>query len=305
MNIIEKIENISDKPKVVTIGNFDGVHKGHQSLIKKTQEISHTESLESVIFTFNMLPEEIFEQSHFQRLYNNTQKFDYIKSYEINTILSINFNDIKDLSASFFCEEILIKKLLTKYLVIGKNFKFGKGREGDINKLNEYHNAGDFHLITPELEKYDNEHISSTRVRKLLKDGKFSDVTNCLGREYMLRGTVTTGEQLGRKLGYPTANISLDYDYPLDGVYLSKICVDGIFYYGLASVGNKPTYNGKEKILEVFILNFNQDIYNKEVEVYFLEMIRNQIKFDSQDELIKQMNEDHKYAIINSKNYGI
>jgi riboflavin kinase/FMN adenylyltransferase len=305
MKIIEKIENISDKPKVVTIGNFDGIHKGHQSLIKKTQEISHTESLESVIFTFDMLPEEIFKQSHFQRIYNNKQKFDYIKLHEINTILSIDFNDIKDFSASFFCEEILIKKLLTKYLIIGKNFKFGKGREGDINKLNEYHNAGDFHLIIPELEKYDNEHISSTRVRKLIKDGKFSDVKNCLGREYMLRGTVTTGEQLGRKLGYPTANISLDYDYPLDGVYLSKICVDGTFYYGLASVGNKPTYNGKEKILEVFILDFNQDIYNKEVEVYFLDLIRKQIKFDSQDELIKQMNEDHKYAIINSKNYGI
>ena len=138
MNIIEKIENISDKPKVVTIGNFDGIHKGHQSLIKKTQEISHTESLESVIFTFDMLPEEIFKQSHFQRIYNNKQKFDYIKLHEINTILSINFNDIKDFSASFFCEEILIKKLITKYLVIGENFKFGKGREGDIDKLNTY-----------------------------------------------------------------------------------------------------------------------------------------------------------------------
>ena len=305
MNIIKKIENISDKPKVVTIGNFDGIHKGHQSLIKKTQEISHTENLESVIFTFNMLPEEVFNQSNFQRIYNNELKFDYLKSHAINTILSINFNDIKDFSASFFCEEILIKKLITKYLVIGKNFKFGKGREGNIDKLYEYHNAGDFHLIIPELEEYDNEQISSTRIRKLLRDGKFSDVQNCLGREYMLRGTVTAGEQLGRKLGYPTANISLDYDYPLDGVYLSKICVDGIFYYGLASVGNKPTYDGKEKILEVFILNFSQDIYNTEVEVYFLEMIRNQIKFDSQDELIKQMNEDHKYAIINSKNYGI
>ncbi len=305
MNIIKNIQNISSYPKVVTIGNFDGIHKGHQSLIKKTQEISFTENLESLIFTFNKLPEEIFKSGHFQRLYNNELKFDYIKSYAINTILSIDFNDIKNFSASFFCEEILIKKLITKYLIIGKNFRFGKGREGDIDKLNEYHRSGDFHVITPELEKYDNKHISSTRVRKLVKDGRFSDVNKCLGREYMLRGIVIGGERLGRKLGYPTANISLDHNYPLDGVYLSKICVDDNFYYGLASVGNKPTYNGKEKILEVFILNFDQDIYNKEVEVYFLEMIRSQIKFNSQDELIKQMNEDHKYAIINSKNYGL
>jgi riboflavin kinase/FMN adenylyltransferase len=305
MNIIEKIESVSSNPKVVTIGNFDGIHKGHQSLIRKAQEISHRENLESLIFTFNELPEEIFKSSIFQRIYNNKLKFDYIKSYAIKTILSIDFNSIKNFSANYFCEEILIKKLMTKYLVIGKNFKFGKGREGNIDKLKEYHNAGDFHLIIPELEEYDNKHISSTRVRTLLKDGNFSDVNNCLGREYMLRGTVTTGEKLGRKLGYPTANISLEHNYPLDGVYLCKICIDSVFYYGLASVGNKPTYNGKEKILEVFILNFDQDIYNEEVEVYFLEMIRNQIKFDSQDELIKQMNEDHKYAIINSKNYGL
>ena len=305
MNIIEKVENVSSSPKVVTIGNFDGIHKGHQSLIKKTQEISHAENLESLIFTFNKLPEEIFKSSTFQRIYNNKLKFHYINSYAINTILSTDFNSIKNFSANYFCEEILIKKLMTKYLVIGKNFKFGKGREGDTDKLKQYHNAGDFHLIIPELEEYNNKHISSTRVRELLKDGDFLDVNNCLGREYMISGTVTTGEKLGRKLGYPTANISLEHDYPLDGVYLCKIRIDNTFYYGLASVGNKPTYNGKEKILEVFILNFDQDIYNKEVEVYFLEMIRNQIKFDSQDELIKQMNEDHKYAIINSKNYGL
>ena len=305
MNIIEKIENVSSSPKVVTIGNFDGIHKGHQSLIKKTQEISHTENVESLIFTFNKLPEEIFKSSTFQRIYNNKLKFHYIKSYAINTILSTDFNSIKNFSANYFCEEILIKKLMTKYLVIGKNFKFGKGREGDTDKLKQYHNAGDFQLIIPELEEYNNKHISSTRVRELLKDGDFLDVNNCLGREYMILGTVTAGEKLGRKLGYPTANISLEHDYPLDGVYLCKIRIDSTFYYGLASVGNKPTYNGKEKILEVFILNFDQDIYNKEVEVYFLEMIRNQIKFDSQDELIKQMNEDHKYAIINSKNYGL
>jgi riboflavin kinase/FMN adenylyltransferase len=305
MNLIHNIDDISDHPKVITIGNFDGIHKGHQSLIKKTQEIADTNALESLIFTFDVLPEEVFRQDNFQRLYNNKLKFKYMYTYAINTILSIDFNDIKNFSASFFCEEILINKLNIKYLVIGNNFKFGKGRDGDINKLYEYHNAENFKLVTPKLEKYKNAHISSTRIRKLIQNGYFTDAKNCLGREYAVHGTVITGEQLGRKLGYPTANISLEHDYPLDGVYLCKICVEGILYHGLASIGNKPTYNGKEKILEVFILNFDKDIYNKEVEVYFLEMMRGQIKFDSQDELIKQMNEDHKYAIINSKNYAL
>ena len=167
---------------------------------------------------------------------------------------------MRDLSATYFCEEILLKRLNVKYLVIGDNFKFGKGREGTIKMLREYEQFNDFNVIIPKLEKYKNENISSTRIRELINDGKFGDVENCLGRKYMIEGMVSHGEKLGRKLGYPTANISLDY---------------------------------------------NQDIYNKEVEVYFLDLIRKQIKFDSQDELIKQMNEDHKYAIINSKNYGI
>jgi riboflavin kinase/FMN adenylyltransferase len=177
--------------------------RGIQSLIKKVQEISQIENLESLIFTFDELPEEIFKSSTFHRIYNNKLKFDYIKSYAINTILSIDFNSIKNFSANYFCEEILIKKLMTKYLVIGKNFKFGKGREGNIDKLKEYHNTGDFHLIIPELEEYENKHISSTRIRELLKDGDFSDVNNCLGREYMILGHCDGRREIRKKTRLP------------------------------------------------------------------------------------------------------
>ena len=110
---------------------------------------------------------------------------------------------------------------------------------------------------------------------------------------------------MGRKLGFPTANIALKYNYPLDGIYLTKIKIGSAYYHGLTSIGNKPTFNGKEKLLEVFILDFNKDIYGKNIKVFFLEKIRDQIKFKNKDDLIKQMNEDHKYAIINSKKYGI
>jgi len=305
MNIIEKITGVTDKPKVITIGNFDGVHRGHQSLIKTTKDVSVKKNLESLVFTFSKLPEEFFVKKDFLRLNDNNLKFSYIREFNIDTILSIDFEDIKDYSANFFCEEILIKKLNMKYLVIGHNFKFGKDREGNIDKLRKYHDKQDFELIIPELEKYDNKNISSTRVRTLLKEGRLSDAKKCLGREYELHGVVTSGEKLGRKLGYPTANISLNHNYPLDGIYLSKILIDEKYYPALSSVGNKPTYNGKEKLLEVYILNFDEDIYGKYVKVFFFEKIRNQIKFDNQDQLIKQMNDDHKYAIINSKKYGI
>ncbi len=305
MSIIKKITEITNKPKAITIGNFDGVHKGHQSLLRITKDIAIKKGLESLVFTFSKLPEEVFRKKDFTRLCDNDLKFSYFNEFKMDTILSIDFEEIKDYSADFFCEEILIKKLNIKYLVIGHNFKFGKDRDGNIDKLKEYHDKNFFELVIPELETYNGINISSTRVRTLLKDGKLLQAKECLGKEYELQGCITTGERLGRKLGYPTANINLNHNYPLDGVYLSKIMIDGKYYLALSSVGNKPTYGGKDKLLEVYILDFDENIYGKHVKVIFLEKIRNQTKFNSQDDLIKQMNEDHKYAIINSKKYGI
>ena len=305
MKILNNLSDVSTNPKAVTIGNFDGIHKGHQVLINETKEISTTNNVGSLIFTFNKLPKEIFSPVSVQRLYDNKIKESILSSYKIDTLLSIDFNEIKDYSAGFFCEEILMKKLNARYLIIGENFKFGKDRSGDIEKLREYDSKNAFELMVPELETYDGIKISSSRVRNLLNQGDIIGARECLGRDYMLSGIVVSGEKLGRKLGYPTANIKLEYDYPLDGVYLTKTVIKKKNYVGLASLGNKPTFNGSEKILEVFILDFDEDIYSENIEVYFLEEIRKQIKFSNEDELIKQMNEDHKYAIINSKKYGI
>ena len=305
MKILNNLNDVSKKPKAVTIGNFDGIHKGHQALINKTKEISTENKVESLILTFNKLPKEIFSPDTVQRLYDNKIKESILSSYKINTLLSIDFNEIKEYSADFFCEEILIKKLNTQYLIIGENFKFGKDRSGDIEKLRKYSDKKAFELIVPKLETHNGVKISSSRIRNLLNQGDIIGARECLGRDYMLSGTVVSGEKLGRKLGYPTANIRLEYDYPLDGVYLTRTVIEEKNYVGLASLGNKPTFNGSEKILEVFILDFDKDIYSQNIEVYFLEEIRKQIKFSNKDELIKQMNEDHKYAIINSKKYGI
>jgi|TARA_B100001741_G_scaffold313242_1_gene318712 riboflavin kinase/FMN adenylyltransferase len=305
MKILNDLRDVSKNPKAVTIGNFDGVHKGHQALINKTKEVSTKNNVESLIFTFNKLPKEIFSPDTVQRLYDNKFKESILSSYKIDTLLSIDFNEIKDYSADFFCEEILIKKLNAQYLIIGENFKFGKDRSGDIERLRKYDNKKAFELMVPELKTYDGVKISSSRIRNLLNQGDIIGARECLGRDYMLSGTVISGEKLGRKLGYPTANIKLEYNYPLDGVYLTKTVIEEKNYVGLASLGNKPTFNGSEKLLEVFILDFDEDIYGKYVEVYFLEEIRKQIKFSNEDELIKQMNEDHNYAIINSKKYGI
>ena len=305
MKILNNLNDVSKNPKAITVGNFDGIHKGHQALINKTKEISTENNVESVIFTFNKLPKEIFSPDTVQRLYDNEIKESILSSYEIDTLLSIDFNEIKDYSADFFCEEILIKKLKAQYLIIGENFKFGKDRSGDIEKLRKYNCMNAFELIVPELETHNGVKISSSRIRNLLNQGDITGARECLGRDYMLSGTVVSGEKLGRKLGYPTANIRLEYDYPLDGVYLTRTVIKEKNYVGLASLGNKPTFNGSEKILEVFILDFDEDIYSQNIEVYFLEEIRKQIKFSNEDELIKQMNEDHKYAIINSKKYGI
>ena len=305
MKILNNLNDVSKNPKAVTIGNFDGVHKGHQVLINKTKDISAENSVESLIFTFDKLPKEIFGPDTLQRLHDNRTKASILSSYKIDTLLSVDFNDIKDYEADYFCEEILVKKLNIKYLIIGENFKFGKDRSGDIEKLKKYHQENAFELIIPSLETYSGIKISSSRIRELLNQGNIKEAKECLGRDYMLSGTVISGEKLGRKLGYPTANIKLEHDYPLDGVYLTRTVIEKENYISLASIGNKPTFNGTEKILEVFILDFHEDIYGKNIEVYFLEEIRKQIKFNNEGELIKQMNEDHNYAIINSKKYGI
>ena len=305
MKIVKNINVISSKPKTITIGNFDGVHKGHQELLNQTRKIARENNLESLIFTFDKFPREIFNPKDFDRLYNNENKENIFKSYEIDTMLSIDFNEIMNVDAERFCEDILIDQLNLKFLVIGDNFRFGKNRSGDINLLKNYQDDRSFELIIPDSVLYKNESISSSRIRNFLREGDINAANECLGKEYMISGTVVSGEKLGRKLGYPTANISLDHDYPLDGVYLTKTILDKKNYLSLTSIGDKPTFNGSEKLLEVFILDFDKDIYGEKLEICFLEEIRKQIKFNNQDELIKQMNEDYKYAIIRSKKYGI
>ena len=305
MKIVKNINDISSTPKAITIGNFDGVHKGHQELLNQTRKIARENNLESLIFTFDKFPREIFNPKDFQRLYNNENKENIFKSYGIDTLLSIDFNEIMNVDAERFCEDILIDQLNLKFLVIGDNFRFGKNRPGDINLLKNYQDEKSFKLIIPDSVLYKNESISSSRIRNFLQQGDLDAANECLGKEYMISGTVVSGEKLGRKLGYPTANISLDHDYPLDGVYLTKTILDKKNYLSLTSIGDKPTFNGSEKLLEVFILDFDKDIYGEKLEICFLEEIRKQIKFNDQDELIKQMNEDYKYAIIRSKKYGI
>ena len=305
MKIVKNINDISSTPKAITIGNFDGVHKGHQELLNQTRKIARENNLESLIFTFDKFPREIFNPKDFHRLYNNENKESFFKSYEIDTLLSIDFNEIMNVNAERFCEDILIDQLNLKFLVIGDNFRFGKNRSGDINLLKNYQDDKSFELIIPDSVLYKNESISSSRIRNFLQEGDINAANECLGKEYMISGTVVSGEKLGRKLGYPTANISLDHDYPLDGVYLTKTILDKKNYLSLTSIGDKPTFNGTEKLLEVFILDFDRDIYGEKLEIFFLEEIRKQIKFNNQDELIKQMNEDYKYAIIRSKKYGI
>ncbi len=305
MKIVKNINDISSTPKAITIGNFDGVHKGHQELLNQTRKIARENNLESLIFTFDKFPREIFNPKDFHRLYNNENKESFFKSYEIDTMLSIDFNEIMNVDAERFCEDILIDQLNLKFLVIGDNFRFGKNRSGDTNLLKNYQDDRSFELIIPDSVLYKNESISSSRIRNFLQEGDINAANECLGKEYMISGTVVSGEKLGRKLGYPTANISLDHDYPLDGVYLTKTILDKKNYLSLTSIGDKPTFNGSEKLLEVFILDFDKDIYGEKLEICFLEEIRKQIKFNNQDELIKQMNEDYKYAIIRSKKYGI
>ena len=166
MKILYDINDTSNHPKAVTIGNFDGVHKGHKVLLEKTKDAAN-DNIESLILTFNQFPREIFKPHDFQRLYSNENKYNLLKEYELDILLSIDFNSIKNYSAQRFCEDILIKKLNTKYLIIGENFKFGKDRLGNVESLRAYNKDDGFEVITPHLEIYQNKSISSSRIKSI------------------------------------------------------------------------------------------------------------------------------------------
>ena len=278
---------IDDEIPAVCIGGFDGVHLGHQELLKFTKESSNTFQ----IITFDTLPKKYFNNEH-KLLTTNNEKIELFKKYEPSNLVFINFEHVLKFSPKTFCD-MLKNNMKAKSIYVGNDFKFGANREGDVNYLIKYFGENSIHTI----EDYDhnNEKISSTLIKSYLNDGQIEHANAALGYEYSLSGSVIKGDQRGSQIGFPTANMNVDKNIqiPKNGVYKVKVYLNEILYEGIMNIGHKPTVSEDTRLsLEVHIFDFNDDIYDADLTVYFNKFIRDEIKFSSIDELIQQISKD-------------
>ena len=278
---------IHDDIAAVCIGGFDGVHLGHQELLKYTKESSNLFQ----IVTFDTLPKKYFNNEH-MLLTTNNEKIELFKKFEPSNLVFINFEHVMKYSPKTFCE-MLKNNMKAKKIYVGNDFKFGANREGDVGYLITYFGEDSVHTI-PDYE-HNNEKISSTLIKSFLSEGFVEQANEALGYEYSLTGTVIKGDQRGSQIGFPTANLNIDksIQIPKNGVYKVDVLLNVNLYQGIMNIGYKPTVSeGTKQSSEVHIFDFNEDIYDAELTVRFKKFIRDEIKFSSIDELIQQISKD-------------
>ena len=297
MEIMVGLHNIREEHQgcVVTAGNFDGVHHGHQMLLAHLIAKGKELGVPSLLLTFEPQPREFFAGSAVPaRLTRFREKMTLLRRTELDRVLCLPFNERTANTPAHWVVDVLLKKMLTvKYLVVGDDWRFGKGAEGDYAMLKEAgarHGFGVSHMGTLTLE---HERVSSTRIREMLAAGDLIQAEKLLGHPYFIMGRVVYGRQLGRHLGSPTANIRLQrYRAALNGVY--SVSVDGLdrTYNGIANIGIRPTVDGKEPLLEVHIFDFDEDIYGRLLTVRFHHKIREEQMFESIEALKTQIHVD-------------
>ena len=266
---IEKIETI--KESVVTIGNFDGLHRGHQVLIKKATEYARVNNMISVVFTFKNHPGNYFRPNSIKNIITNDEKVKILKSMGVDYIINIPFDEyMTKISGYDFVKGTLLDKLKSKKIIVGHDFTFARNKEGNIKLLQELSKQYGFSLDIVNPIKIDDVRVSSTYIRNLISDGNVENVYKYLGRNYKLSGEVIHSKKLGRTIGFPTANISINEEMivPKVGIYATKVYVNGKIYYGATNVGYNPTVNGDRLSIETNILEFNKDIYGKVIAKY-------------------------------------
>ena len=295
---------------VLTIGNFDGLHLGHQTVIDKLVKQGHQLNLPVVILIFEPQPLEYFlENNAPSRLMRLREKVIQLSNLAIDDLLIFPFNrTMADYDANAFIKELLVKRLNVKYLVIGDDFHFGKAREGNFSLLKEKGRQFGFEVKNSQSYLQQGKRISSTLIRDALGVGNLKWAKQMLGRDYSICGRISHGDKRGRTLGFPTANIQmLRRNTPIRGVFaITMTGVDQREIQGIANVGIRPTFKGGSKvILETHLFEFNQEIYGAYVEVHFKDKIRNEIRFESFEQLKIQIEEDVarvKQFFIETKN---
>ena len=282
---------------VVTIGNFDGVHKGHQTLLRALKEEARKRSAPSCVFTFEPSPRSLLSPNRVPRIAPWTQKIKLLQDFGIDQVILERFSiPFAQHPPKWFVREIIQKRLNTQAMVVGYDFRFGRARAGTVQTLKNL--APDIDIIQMTALSEKDLVVSSSEIRKKVSEGEISGANSLLGRPYSLEGVVVAGEKRGRSLGFPTANIQSDYSLiPETGVYAIRTRIDyGDWKDGIANLGYNPTFQGQKFKIEVHIFDFIDDIYGSDIEVQFIHRIRSERCFPSAEELVHQLSLDIKQA---------
>lgn len=302
MELIRGLQNLKPRHQgcVATIGNFDGVHLGHQAVIRQVMHKAKELGLPVVVITFEPQPQEYFGHGEAPpRLTRFREKFKAMQRFSVDRVLCLAFNRaLAEMEPETFIQKVLIDGLGLRYLVVGDDFRFGKGRRGDFAMLQQAGREHGFEVVHMHTFSLDGVRVSSTRIREALQAGNLSLAAKMLGRPYRMCGRVAHGNRLGRTIGFPTANIFLHRKKtPVDGVFAVEMFgIEGEPIPGVANVGTRPTVDGTRSLLEVHLFDYSADLYGRYVHVDFLHRIREERRFESFDALKAQILLDAEQA---------
>ena len=286
-----------DRSSIILIGNFDGLHLGHQKLFSLAQNFKKKYSLKVGVLTFEPMPKMYFNKKikNF-RISNQKQKLSLLSNFKVDFVITKKFNKkFSKMKSIDFIKKILTKKLKAKFVFVSNNFRFGNKREGDVKQLIKYEKLCNYKIIKPKPFLNKKKIVSSTLIRNYLQKGKLNEANKLLKRNWSIEGKVQRGKQLGKKIGFPTANIDIkNYILACPGVYAVRAkTINGTkFIKGIANLGYRPTFNGKKILLEVHLFNFSGNLYNKYLTVEFIKFIRKEKKFKNINQLRKQIKND-------------
>ena len=294
------------KKSILLIGNFDGLHLGHQKVCNEAKKYKKKYKLKLGVLTFNPLPIMFFNNKMKNyRLTNDSQKFILLKKMGVDFVINKRFNlKFSKIKSEKFIKNIIVKKIDPKFIFVSNNFRYGNKRKGDVKELITESKKYGFNVIKPEPLRIKKKIVSSTSIRDLLKKGKIKKANKLLSRNWVINGDVQRGRQLGKKLGFPTCNIDINnYILAKPGVYSIKVTIDESkkILNGIAYLGYRPTFEGKKLLLEVNLFGFNGNLYKKTLNVYFFNFIRRDKKFKNKISLITQMKKDLTKAKLDLK----
>ncbi|AFU68408.1 riboflavin kinase/FMN adenylyltransferase RibF [Psychroflexus torquis ATCC 700755] len=289
---------------VVTIGTFDGVHMGHRKIIKRLIDSAENGHLQTALLTFYPHPRMVLQQSEDLKLINTIEERKLIlEETGLEHLIVHPFTmDFSRLSAREYVEEILVKSLNAKKIVIGYDHHFGRNRTANIEDLKEFGKEFDFEVLEISKQDIEDVAVSSTKIRRSLEDGDLESANTYLSLPFFLSGEIVRGKGLGKNMGYPTANMDIKESYkliPKQGVYVAASVINGDKHFGMMNIGTNPTVGGKDRSIETFFFDLDKDLYGQHLHIQLLKRIRSEVKFDGLDALIEAMNADEVFA----KNY--